>query len=138
MARQPVQNIEPICIECGKLAEQTDGRPIYPDRPDLWDRVYFRCECGAYVGAHPGTDIPLGYPAGPHTRRARSQAHAAFDPLWMRKANRDKIGKGKARGLGYKWLAEQLGIEPAACHISHFDAATCQKVVRLCMGDGRR
>lgn len=135
MARQPVQNIEPICIECGKLAEQTDGRPIYPDRPDLWDRVYFRCECGAYVGAHPGTDIPLGYPAGPHTRRARSQAHAAFDPLWMRKANRDKIGKGKARGLGYKWLAEQLGIEPAACHISHFDAATCQKVVRLCMGD---
>lgn len=138
MSRQPIQNIDPTCIECGRLAELTNGRPIYPDRPDLWDRPYYRCECGAYVGCHPGTEIPLGYPAGPETRRARSRAHEAFDPLWRRKMNRDKVSKSKARAAGYAWLAEQLGIEVSACHISHFDTPTCQKVVRLCMGVGRR
>lgn len=132
MARQPIQNIEPTCIECGALAEMTEGEAIYPHHPNLWAKPYFRCSCGAYVGCHPGTEIPLGYPAGPETRKARSAAHAAFDPLWKRKAERDGIGKGKARGLGYKWLAEALGIEPAACHISHMDTATARRVVALC------
>lgn len=132
MTRQPVQNIEPTCIECGKMASLTTGREVYPHREDLWAKPFYRCACGAYVGCHPGTDIPLGYPAGPHTRRARSAAHAAFDPLWLAKSKQPGMTKGKARGLGYKWLAEALGIEPAACHISHMDAATAQRVVALC------
>lgn len=132
MARQPIQNIEPVCIECGKMGVMTTGEAIYPHRPDLWSKPFFRCECGAYVGAHPGTEIPLGYPAGPATRRARNDAHAAFDPLWKAKAARDGIGKGKARGLGYAWLSRTLGIEPAACHISHMSAADALRVVAAC------
>jgi hypothetical protein len=45
---------------------------------------------------------------------------------------RDGIKVGKARGLGYKWLAEALGIEPAASHISHMSAADARRVVELC------
>lgn len=137
MARQPIANVDPVCIECGALAELTTGQAVYPDHPHLWERPIWRCACGAYVGCHPGTDIPLGYPAGRETRLARSRAHDAFDPLWMRKHNRDKISKGKARGLGYAWLARELGIAPQDCHISHFDAETCRRVVRLCTR-GRR
>lgn len=132
MSRQPIQNIEPVCIECGKLAELTGAKVIYPHREDLWDRQLWVCACGAYVGCHPGTEIPLGYPGGLETRRARSAAHAAFDPLWREKARREKMGAGKARRLGYKWLGEQLGLEPAACHISHMNAATALRVVELC------
>lgn len=130
--RQPVANIEPTCIECGKLAVLVTGKEVYPGRPDLHDKPMFKCSCGAYVGCHPGTEIPLGYPAGRETRRAREAAHEAFDRLWKRKAQRDKMAAGKARGLGYKWLGEMLGIAPADCHISHMNADTCRRVVELC------
>lgn len=132
MKRQPIQNIEPICIECGKLATLESAKAVYPHRADLWDRKLYLCACGAYVGCHPGTEIPLGYPAGAETRAARSSAHRAFDPLWEAKAAREGIGKGKARGLGYKWLAGALGIEPAACHISHMSADQARRVVEVC------
>lgn len=132
MTRLAVQNIEPTCIECGKLAELVGGDRVYPDRPEYHDRQMYLCGCGAYVGCHAGTDTPLGYPAGPVTRRARSAAHAAFDPLIARKMARDKIARGKARAAAYKWLAESLGIPGPACHIAHFDFATCARVVALC------
>ncbi len=135
--RQPVPMIEPICIECRKLAVLVTGQAIYPHRPDLHDRPYYRCECGAYVGCHPGTEVPLGYPAGPLTRKARGEAHAVFDPLWKRKAVRDKISRGKARGAGYKWLADQIGIPYADCHISMMDSATCSRVVLACTTRGK-
>lgn len=128
--RQPIPNIEAICIECGKLASLTNGVSIYPQRPDLWDRPYWVCECGAYVGSHMGTEIPLGYPAGPATRAARGRAHAAFDPLWKAKVAQG-TSKGRARGLGYAWLAEQLGLSPTDTHISMFDAATADRVVEV-------
>ena len=54
----------------------------------------------------------------------RKKAHEEFDPIWKR----GKINRGQA----YQWLAEQLGIEVGACHISWFDAATCELVIRIC------
>lgn len=132
MSRAAITNIDPICVECGKLADLVTGAEVYPHRPDLHHKPFWRCTCGAYVGCHPDTDIPLGYPAGPITRRARSDAHAAFDPLWEAKQRRDKVSKGKAREAGYSWLAEQLGIRRQDCHVSHFDAATARRVVEIC------
>lgn len=132
MTRRPIQNIEPVCIECGKLAELVSGEKVYPDRPEYHVRNFYLCGCGAYVGCHAGTEIPLGYPAGSRTRRARADAHAAFDPLIARKMAKDKIAKGKARAAAYKWLAESLGIPGPACHIAHMDAAACARVVALC------
>lgn len=123
----------PNCDYCGSRSERVTGATIYPHRADLAAKIIYRCQpCGAWVGCHPGTDTPLGRLANAELRRAKSAAHAAFDPLWKAKIKREKVRKGKARGLGYQWLAEQLGIEAADCHIGMFDVATCQRVVEIC------
>lgn len=131
--------MKPDCPYCTKPSERVTGKVMYPHRPDLASKIFYRCQpCGAWVGCHPGTETPLGRLADAELRQAKSAAHAAFDPLWKRKAERDGIGKGKARGKGYKWLAQQLGIDPADCHIGMFDAPTCRRVVRICNGATRR
>lgn len=132
MTRAPIQNIDPVCIECGKLAQLKTGADVWPGRQDLTSVPVYLCVCGAYVGTHKGTDVPLGYPAGPKTRAARKAAHAEFDALWEAKMKTKRLTKGQARGMAYKWLAGELGLEPAACHIAHFDAAQAQRVADLC------
>lgn len=124
--------IDPVCADCGKLGKLVGGEAIYPHRPDLFAKSFYRCDCGAYVGCHPGTAIALGRPAGAETRQARSAAHAAFDPLWKAKASKFNIGFGKARGDGYKWLADQLGIPAEDCHIGWMDAETARRTAELC------
>lgn len=133
MTRRAIQQVDPICVEDGKMAVLVTGREIYPDREDLWRDSFYRCACGAFVGVHRGTDIPVGYPAGPHTRRARRQAREAMDSLIQRKINRDKVTKREAETLGFAWLAGALGIRPDACHFAMMDAKTCQRVVALVM-----
>ena len=51
-------------------------------------------------------------------------AHAVFDPLWK--------GGPMTRSAAYGWLADQLGIPRAACHIGEFDIDRCRLVVALC------
>ena len=121
------------CQECARPAGLVTGQVVYPGRPDLHAKTYWRCcACGAYVGCHPGTELPLGTPCGPITRAARSEAHAAFDPLWRAKMARDGVQKHVARGAAYRWLAAELGIDPGACHIGMMDAATAKRVVEIC------
>lgn len=122
---------KPRCMECGSAATLTTGAVIYPHRRDLHAKPFWQCRCGAYCGCHPGTTQPLGNPCGPETRAARSAAHAAFDPLWKRKVAKEGCSKGKARGKGYKWLADQLGIDPKDCHIGMMDASTARRVVAI-------
>lgn len=132
MPRPAIANVDPICIECGALAKQGTGAQVWPDRRDLADRVMWICECGAYVGSHPNTEIPLGYPAGEAVRRLRMRAHDAYDALWKAKVETAKISKGKARALAYTWLAGELQIAPHLCHISMFGAEDCRRVIALC------
>lgn len=121
------------CGECGKPAGLVDGRTVYPHRPDLAHKRFWRCcVCGAYVGCHPGTSHPLGTPCGPETRRARNAAHAAFDPLWRRKMTQDGAPQHEARNAAYSWLAGELGLEIEKTHIGMFDLATAQRVVEVC------
>lgn len=134
-----IDRIDPVCVECGTLAtEVVGGLAIYPHRPDLYNLRFLRCTCGAYVGFHKGTDIPLGRPGGAETNRARHAAHRAFDPLWQRKIAKDGCTKTEARGAGYAWLAEQLGIDPRLCHIGMMDRATALRVVEVCHVASRR
>lgn len=129
--RQPVAPV--ICSDCGRYAGLVTGEVVYPHRADLHHKAFWRCcACGAYVGCHPGTHQPLGTPAGPETRMARNNAHAALDPLWRRKMARDGVPKHEARGAAYQWLAEQLQIDPKACHIGMMDAAMALRVVEVC------
>ncbi len=60
------------------------------------------------------------------------RALAAFDPLWEAKVRRDGCSKGEARGRGYAWLAKQLEIDRAGCHIGMFDEALCERVIEIC------
>jgi hypothetical protein len=121
------------CGECGSESVRlVTGEAIYPHRPDLADRNFWRCKCGAYCGTHPGTTRALGAPAGPETRLARAAAHAAFDPLWRARQRRSGLSKTKARERGYRWLAEKLGIRRKECHIGMMDLETARRVVEIC------
>lgn len=123
-----------ICDYCQQPAELVDGTVIYPDRPDLHHKRFWRCDpCEAHVGCHDpnprfgydGTQ-PLGRLANEGLRRAKNRAHALFDPLW-------RSGR-MTRVQAYAWLAKKLGIAVEACHIGEFDEAMCLRVVLACRG----
>lgn len=125
----------PICPYCGAAAELVGGDVIYPHRPDLSDKRFWRCApCDAWVGTHAGSKraVPLGRLATEDLRRAKGKAHAAFDRLWKAKQQRDGCSMDAARGSAYAWLSEQMDIPFAETHIGMFDVAQCERVVELC------
>lgn len=121
-----------LCNYCGKPAKLVFGSELYPNWPHLCRKLFWRCEpCGAHVGCHAPSaynkgqcDIPLGPLANSSTRQARSAAHLAFDGIWERNI--------MTRSAAYAWLAKQLNIPIEACHIGHFDEATCERVQQIC------
>ena len=114
-----------VCHYDATPLDLVTGDVIYPYRPDLRGKHFYRCPtCGAYVGCHPGTTTPLGSVASAALRDARGRAHHAFDPLW-------KSGYLSRHGA-YRWLADQLGVPRGECHIGMFDEAQCARVVSVC------
>ena len=129
----------PICPYCGQNAETCEGTFIYPHRPDLYLKKFWVCQgCDAWVGCHEGTETPLGRLANAELRKAKGNAHAAFDRLWKAKMRRDKCKKHEARGAAYRWLSQQLGTSPEETHIGMFDVALCKRVVEVCKPYHRR
>lgn len=120
------------CRYCGNKASLLrigqDGYPYSRDYGPMWVCT----PCQAWVGCHPGTEKPLGGLATRELRDWKIKAHAAFDPLWQAKMRRDHCPKGKARRAGYAWLAGQLGIHAARCHIGYMDVEECKRVVEIC------
>lgn len=138
---EALRKIAPSCGDCcdGGDVDLAPATAIYPHRSDLWrredgaERWFWLCrKCSGYVGVHRGTLKPLGSPAGEETRRARAAAHAVFDPMWQKRMRLSDLSKAQARGRGYKWLAEQLGVSRKECHIGMMDAATARRVVEVC------
>lgn len=121
---------DPIrCNYCGDEAKHVKGDAIYPHRPDLYDLNFWRCKpCEAYVGCHKGTAEPLGRLANAELRRLKSEAHKAFDPLWLEKGG----SKKQARTEAYQRLAVQMGLSEDECHIGMFSEEQCRKVIELC------
>lgn len=123
----------PICPYCGGDAVLVGGRVIYPERADLWDQRFWYCAGdNAWVGCHEKTEKPLGRLADVWLRQAKQRAHAAFDPIWQAKARRAKINIHHARGKGYRWLAEQMGIPGSEMHIGMLSIEQCEQVVTIC------
>lgn len=112
------------CDYCERDARLAVGAELYPRRPELATRVFWRCDpCGAHVGCHPGGTSPMGALANYELRKARSAAHLAFDPIWQN-------GRMKRRDA-YYWLSRQLGVRWRDCHIGLFDLPQCQRVVEI-------
>lgn len=112
------------CPYCGKRAT------FYPSSAHVYSRDFgpiYRCvPCDAHVGCHPHSHRPLGRLADAGLRKAKMAAHRAFDPLWQSGRMRRKEA--------YRWLADQLGIEPNLCHIGLFDVLQCRAVVDVVDG----
>lgn len=115
----------PTCPQCGVAAELVFGAVVYPHRPDLADRRFWRCDsCRAHVGVHRDSRVaaPLGVLATASHRRAKMRAHAAFDPLWRDGA--------LTRGEAYRLLTERLG-KSRQVHIGWASEAECEHIVRV-------
>ena len=143
MTQPTIEESGPLLCECGRRAELVTGQVIYPRRPDLYAKRFWRCEpCDAYVGCHPGSTRPLGNPAGPELRRARMRAHSALDPLWQHAEHhypnllnrKIKAIRRIARSRVYRWISLRLGIPEEQCHIGQSDVATCEAIVQSLRG----
>lgn len=125
------------CCGCEKEVEPrlTDGREIYPRRPDLALRPFWKCdECKNYVGCHWKTrepTRPLGCIPTKDIRNARKKIHAILDPLWKPDRRRRKaIYKKISKQLGWKYHTAKIrSIEEArtvyrivrSIKLKHFD-----------------
>lgn len=133
LSADPPPKITPVCPYCKNHSLASTGADIYPHRPDLSAKRFFRCIlCDARVGCHPGTWVPLGGLANAETRAARQRAHKLFDALWTAKMHRDGCSQDAARSAAYAWLAREMGIEPRDCHIGMMDAVECATVIEIC------
>ncbi|WP_387693052.1 zinc-finger-containing protein [Photorhabdus sp. RM71S] len=89
-----------------------------------WPWLYICKSCGAYVGMHPFTDIPLGTLADKATRNARMSGHRHFEEM-REKWNLERTD-------AYYWLARKLGINKCECHFGWFDIDTCHRAKEIC------
>lgn len=118
--------LAPPCLHCGNIAsrEVVKGRPrwactVCPD---------------SYVGCHPNSNVPLGYPCDGPTRASRTAAHAIMDPIWR---NAPKWMRGIRRRL-YIYLSVMLDLPPEKTHIGMFDTQTCMRAIEAVRGINAR
>ncbi|MBD2798375.1 hypothetical protein ID856_18005 [Xenorhabdus sp. 18] len=90
-----------------------------------WPWLYLCTSCGARVGMHPGTDIPLGTLADKPTRIARASSKLTFERM--------REYRELERTDAYRWLARKLGISFRRCHFGWFDADMCERAKNFCM-----
>lgn len=113
-----------FCCSCNAevRARLTDGKEIYPHRPDLFNLPFWKCNgCGNFVGCHHKTKDstrPLGVIPSNQVKQLRKKLHAIIDPLW--KGSSDKRS---ARKLIYCKISEFLGYEYHAAEIRSVEEA---------------
>lgn len=113
------------CHYCNGAVTLVENREVYGGRSfGAWPYCYLCQGCGAYVGLHPDTDLPVGYLANASTRSARMAAKLPFGTLTR--------CYFKDRNKAYAWLSSAAGIEPLLCHFSMFDEDQCIEVFNVC------
>lgn len=63
-------------------------------------------------------------PRGSDLAKARIAAHQALDSIWKF----DFMTRSEA----YAWLARQMDVAPANCHIGMFNEEQCRRAISLC------
>jgi len=114
-----------ICPDCGSrmvLRETQKFRYANSGEP----RKFWGCSrfpaCRATHGAHPD-GRPLGIPGDAATKKARMEAHDAFDSLW-------KSGR-MTRHQAYRAMQDLMGMSVNEAHIGRFTREQCSKLVAL-------
>lgn len=108
------------CPYCAGAVKIVSNAEIYSGKTyGEWPWAYLCKGCGAYVGMHPYTDIPLGSLADADLRKARKLAKQPFE-TWRRT-------RGIERGEAYALLAKGMGIPVGECHFGWFDKERCEK-----------
>jgi uncharacterized protein DUF3268 len=111
------------CVSCQRkvIPVLTDGREIYPHRPDLQSLPFWKCvHCGNYVGCHHKTKDrtrPLGNIPTPELRTLRQAIHRLIDPLWK---GPDRL----SRNFVYGKLSEALGRNYHTAELRSVEEAT--------------
>lgn len=141
------------CQHCREECRDRLGADVYPDRPDLAEKVIWECVfCGARVGTHedgPLKGQPLGTAANAELRKARVTLHGLLDPIWEKahldypdakrgpEAERIKamaIIKRTARKRVYEFLAEKMGLPFEQTHVAMFSLEQCRDAWRALRG----
>lgn len=110
-----------VCEHCSSAVEIMHHDKIYGRVFNDWPWVY-ACTgkgCGARVGMHPFTPIPLGTLATPAMRDTRNHCKPPFESLYQ---------SGKlSRDEAYARLAAKLGLPLEKCHFAMFDVEMCHR-----------
>ncbi|MEX3630573.1 MAG: zinc-finger-containing protein [Burkholderia sp.] len=123
---------QPVCDYCGEKALLARfGDAAYPYR-DEHGELWVCPPCDAWIGIFPRSrrHVPLGRLANAELRQAKSDLHAALEPLVAAKMRRDGCNAFGARAKGIRWLATQLGQDPAST-IHSFDLEACRAALPL-------
>lgn len=113
------------CQYCGGRVELVNHAEIYGGREyGDWPYAYLCRGCGAYVGLHPHTDIPLGTLADKETREARKAVKPGFMRLVSSRFGGD-------RSAAYLWLACRMEIDARECHFGMFDVQRCREAMKI-------
>lgn len=118
--------IPTACRYCASPVDLVENSAIYNGRTyGDWPYAYLCCGCGAYVGLHPDTDLPLGTLADRYTRDTRNICKRAFEQIWRHQY--------MTRSQAYAWLAAKMGISVADCHFGLFEPAQCKVAQSICL-----
>lgn len=122
------------CRYCNAKVKLVNNNVIYGISYGSWPYAYLcdNDDCGAYVGVHKNTKIPLGTLADYRLREARKAAKDVFNRLW------NGPNAQMSRTQAYQWLAKQLNIDPKTCHIGWFEVDKCERTVELCKKFAKR
>ncbi|AJX19710.1 hypothetical protein AQ910_24140 [Burkholderia pseudomallei] len=124
---------QPVCDYCGaKALLARFGDDAYPYREDHGE-LWICSPCDAWIGVFPRSrrHVPLGRLANAELRHAKSELHAALEPLVAAKMRRDGCNAFEARAKGIRWLATQLGLDAASSTIHTLDLDACRHALRL-------
>lgn len=113
------------CLFCHSEVRVATHQDVYGRDYSDWPYMYLCGKCGACVGMHPFTNIPLGTLADRATRKARKDCKKPFEALW-------RNGK-MSRTEAYIWLAAELNIPVDECHFGWFDICQCEAAKRACL-----
>lgn len=113
-----------VCNCCNGSVRVAGHGEVYGKTYGKYPWMYLCEDCGAYVGMHPFTNIPLGTLADAATRKARNYSKKPFEEIWQSGI--------MTRTEAYRWLAKEMGKTTAECHFGLFTKEECNKAYAIC------